>query len=66
MPQPLLVRAAVLAGAAATSLTAGALVAPAAHADDATLPPGLSRLPESSAAPLVAVPLTDPLGRKWR
>ena len=64
MPQPVLVRLAVLVCGAVATLTAGALVAPAAYADPP--PPGLCDLPEASSASLYAVPLTDPFGRKLR
>ena len=63
MPQPVLVRLAVLVCGAVATLTVAALVAPAAYADP---PPGLCDLPEASQASMRAVPLTDPFGRKLR
>ncbi len=66
MLQPVPVRLAVLTSSAVVLLAAGAAVAPSAHAGETPLPPGLRSLPDPSAAPMKAVPLAKPHGRKLR
>lgn len=66
VPHPAPVRLTLFALGTAVPLALGTLVAPAAHADERPLPPGLRSLPDASAAPLHAVPITEPFGRKLR